>query len=98
MKAHVTDRVANRKPIILRAPFSSFPLDKGLSEGRLAQSETLRLCDRRKLSESQSVALRQPAIYGMFKHDQLFDGRKVYAASAASMPAPLPEPQEVLCL
>ncbi len=32
------------------------------------------------------------AIYGMFKHDQLFDGRKVYALANASAPAP----QEVL--
>jgi CHAT domain-containing protein len=38
------------------------------------------------------------AIYGMFKHDQIFDGHKVYAAPAASMPPPTPEPQEVLCL
>ena len=40
------------------------------------------------------------AIYGMFKHDQLFDGAKVYAAPPASAPPPnhLPEPQEVLCL
>ena len=38
------------------------------------------------------------AIYGMFKHDQLFDAHKVYATPAASPPAPLPEPQEVLCL
>jgi len=37
------------------------------------------------------------AIYGMFKHDQLFDGHKVYAASSPSVPAPLPEPQEVAC-
>jgi transposase len=35
------------------------------------------------------------AIYGMFKHDQLFDGHKVYANSAAPMPAPL---QEVSCV
>lgn len=33
------------------------------------------------------------AIYGMFKHDQLFDGRKVYAA----LDLPAPAPQEVLC-
>jgi transposase len=37
------------------------------------------------------------AIYGMFKHDQLFDGHKVYAPSSPSVPAPLPEPQEVAC-
>jgi transposase len=37
------------------------------------------------------------AIYGMFKHDQLFDGQKLYAAPTASVPPPLPEPQEVLC-
>jgi transposase len=34
------------------------------------------------------------AIYGMFHHDQLFDGHKVYAPSSPSSPAP----QEVLCL
>lgn len=32
----------------------------------------------------------------MFKHDQPFDGFKVYAAPAAATPAP--QPQEVLCL
>ncbi len=37
------------------------------------------------------------AIYGMFKHDQLFDGCKVYAAQQVSAPAPVPAPQEVLC-
>jgi transposase len=33
------------------------------------------------------------AIFGMFKHDQLFDGQKVYAAPAA----PVPTAQEALC-
>lgn len=33
------------------------------------------------------------AIFGMFKHDQLFDGRKVYAALETTMPVP----QEVSC-
>ena len=33
------------------------------------------------------------AIFGMFKHDQLFDGPKVYAALHTSAPAP----QEILC-
>jgi transposase len=33
------------------------------------------------------------AIFGMFKHDQPFDGRKVYALLDATVPAP----QEVLC-
>jgi len=37
------------------------------------------------------------AIFGIFKHDQLFDGRKVYAAVQLTAPAPLPVPQEVLC-
>ena len=37
------------------------------------------------------------AIFGMFKHDQLFDGRKVYAAQGVTETAPVPEPQEVLC-
>jgi len=37
------------------------------------------------------------AIYGMFKHDQLFDGRKFYAALDVTAPAPVLEPQEVLC-
>lgn len=32
------------------------------------------------------------AIYGMFKHDQLFEGSKVYALADA------PAPQEVVCL
>ena len=33
------------------------------------------------------------AIFGMFKHDQLFDGHKVYAAVDEAVSAP----QEVLC-
>ena len=37
------------------------------------------------------------AIFGMFKHDQLFDAQKVYAGPTASAPAPVPEPQEALC-
>jgi len=37
------------------------------------------------------------AIYGMFKHDQLFDGRKFYAALDVTAQTPVPEPQEVLC-
>jgi transposase len=37
------------------------------------------------------------AIYGMFKHDQLFDGLKFYALRQKSAPAPVPEPKEVLC-
>jgi transposase len=37
------------------------------------------------------------AIFGMFKHDQLFDGRKVYAAQDLTPIAPTPDPQEVLC-
>ena len=37
------------------------------------------------------------AIYGMFKHDQLFDGHKVYAALDVTATPPVPEPQEVLC-
>jgi transposase len=37
------------------------------------------------------------AIFGMFKHDQLFDGRKVFAALQLTPPAPVPKPQEVLC-
>ena len=35
------------------------------------------------------------AIFGMFKHDQLFDGAKVYALSPA--PSPSLVPQEVAC-
>ena len=35
------------------------------------------------------------AIYGMFKHNQPFDGQKVYAAL---VPAPASEPKEVLCI
>jgi transposase len=38
------------------------------------------------------------AIFGMFKNNQLFDGRKFYAALDVKAPAPVPEPQEVLCL
>ena len=33
------------------------------------------------------------AIFGMFKHDQVFDGQKVYAGPVASVPEQLPEPQ-----
>jgi transposase len=36
------------------------------------------------------------AIFGMFKHDQLFDGRKVYAATQAEL-APSPSAPEVVC-
>lgn len=36
------------------------------------------------------------AIFGMFKHNQPFDGAKVYAATEAEL-APLAAPQEVLC-
>lgn len=36
------------------------------------------------------------AIFGMFKHDQLFDGEKVYALPP--VPAPSPLPKEVLCV
>jgi CHAT domain-containing protein len=35
------------------------------------------------------------AIYGMFMHDQPFDGCKFYAAPAAATPAPAPQPEEV---
>ena len=38
------------------------------------------------------------AIYGMFKHDQIFDGHKLYAAPATAAPVPTPQPQEVPCL
>ncbi len=38
------------------------------------------------------------AIFGMFKHDQIFDGQKVYAAPAPAVPNPAPAPQEVLCI
>jgi transposase len=38
------------------------------------------------------------AIFGMFKHDQPFDGSKFYAAPAAAAPHPLPQPQEVSCV
>jgi transposase len=37
------------------------------------------------------------AIYGMFKHDQRFDGLKFYALRQESASAPVPEPKEVLC-
>jgi transposase len=36
------------------------------------------------------------AIYGMFKHDQLFDGQKVYASTSATL-APAPSSSEVVC-
>jgi transposase len=36
------------------------------------------------------------ATFGMFKHDQLFDGQKVYASSSAT-PAPAPSNPEVVC-
>ena len=36
------------------------------------------------------------AIYGMFKHDQLFDGRKVYASTSTTL-APVPSNSEVVC-
>ncbi len=36
------------------------------------------------------------AIYGMFKHDQLFDGQKVYASTNATL-APPPSNSEVVC-
>jgi len=37
------------------------------------------------------------AIFGMFKHQQPFDGAKVYARREEPVPAPAPEPQEVAC-
>jgi transposase len=37
------------------------------------------------------------AIFGIFKHDQLFDGAKVYALAPLSVPAPSPVPLEVAC-
>ena len=37
------------------------------------------------------------AIYGIFKHDQLFNGQKVYASSPA-VPAPVLSNSEVVCL
>ena len=36
------------------------------------------------------------AIYGMFKHDQLFDGQKVYASTSTTL-APPPSIPEVVC-
>ena len=33
------------------------------------------------------------AIFGMFKHDRLFDGAKTYALGAS--PTPQPDPQEI---
>ena len=36
------------------------------------------------------------AIYGMFKHDQLFDGQKVYASNSITL-APPPSLSEVVC-
>ena len=37
------------------------------------------------------------AISGMFKHDQIFDGHKLYAAPDLAPISPAPQPQEVLC-
>jgi len=37
------------------------------------------------------------AIFGMFKHDQIFDGHKLYAAPDLAPISPAPQPQEVLC-
>jgi transposase len=37
------------------------------------------------------------ATYGMFSHDQLFDGHKIYAPPPASAPPPPPETKEILC-
>jgi transposase len=37
------------------------------------------------------------AIYGMFKHDEVFEGKKVYAGPTTSASTPAPEPKEVLC-
>jgi hypothetical protein len=31
------------------------------------------------------------AIFGMFKHDQTFDGAKVYALAPVTTPAPVPQ-------
>lgn len=46
---------------------------------------------------SATCTLLRGAIVGMFKHNQLFDGTKVYAALEVPAPAPAPVPQEVLC-
>lgn len=37
------------------------------------------------------------AIYGMFKHEQIFDGQKVYAGPIVNPPAPVHQPEEALC-
>ena len=37
------------------------------------------------------------AIFGIFKHNQPFDGAKVYAALVVTAPVPAPELKEVLC-
>ena len=36
------------------------------------------------------------AIFGMFKHDQLFDGQKLYASTSPTL-APVPSNSEVVC-
>jgi len=37
------------------------------------------------------------AVYGMFKHDQLFDGQKVYASTSTTLAPPPSIPEEVAC-
>ena len=37
----------------------------------------------------QARGLRQPAIFGMFKHHQLFDGAKAYALASLATPSPV---------
>ena len=37
------------------------------------------------------------AVYGMFKHDQLFDGQKVYASTSTTLAPPSSIPEEVVC-
>jgi hypothetical protein len=55
---------------------------------------------RGKLKMQALVAVMRKllhAIYGMFKHNQLFEGQKVYAGPVTAALVPEPKPEEVLC-
>lgn len=48
-------------------------------------------------SKMQALIATMRAVYGMFKHDQLFDGQKVYNLTKPALAPALPN-SEVVCL
>jgi hypothetical protein len=67
------------------------------AKSRCARSQTLKGQDLRQRGLVATMRELLHAIFGMFKHQQPFDGAKVYAGREQPVPAPAPEPQEVAC-